>query len=179
MNKHTDSAPAPASEPAIFVRRGQREDIPALLEIYNYEVKNGVSTLDLNPRTLEEWTAWFDAHQTDTHPLFVVEVDGRVAGYTTFSPYRSKEAYLSTVELSVYVHHDMRGRKLANLLLDALIGHARQQPAIHLIVSVITGENAASIALHERYGFKKCGTVHEVGYKLGRYHDIVTYELIV
>lgn len=172
-------ANAVSVRPAAVVRRGKREDVPALLDIYNHEVENGVATLDLEPRTLEQWTAWFDSHQNDLHPLFVAELDGRPVGYTTLSPYRPKDAYRSTTELSVYVSPEARGRGLANTLLDALIGHARASEEIHLIVSVITGNNAASMALHERYGFEKCGAVHEAGFKMGCYHDIVFYELIV
>lgn len=169
--------PSVAADP--FVRRAMVEDIPALLDIYNYEIVNGVSTLDLTPKTLEEWTAWYDAHQTELHPVFVAEVDGKAAGYTSFSPYRCKEAYRSTVELSVYIDPVMRGRGLANLLLDAIIEHARQNDEIHLIVSVIVDGNAASMRLHEKYGFEKCGVVREVGFKHGRYHDILTYQLLV
>ncbi len=164
---------------APVIRRATIEDVPALLAIYNYEIVNGIATLDVTPKTLEEWTGWFDAHQTDLHPIFVVECDGKVAGYTSFSPYRRKEAYRSTVELSVYVDPAMRGRGLAKCLLGAIIEHARQHEEIHLIVSVIVDGNAASMRLHERYGFAKCGVVHEVGFKKGRYHDILTYELFV
>lgn len=172
-------ASAASAQAAAVIRRGRREDVPVLLDIYNHEVENGVATLDLEPRTLEQWTAWFDSHQNDLHPLFVAELDGHPVGYTTLSPYRPKDAYRSTAELSVYVSPEARGRGLANALLDALIGHARASEEIHLIVSVITGNNAASMALHERYGFKKCGAVHEAGFKMGCYHDIVFYELIV
>lgn len=175
----SETARAASVRPSAVVRRGRREDVPALLDIYNHEVENGVATLDLKPRTFDQWTAWFDSHQSDLHPLFVAELDGRPVGYTTLSPYRPKDAYRSTTELSVYVSPEARGRGLANMLLDALIGHARASEEIHLIVSVITGNNAASMALHERYGFEKCGAVHEAGFKKGCYHDIVFYELIV
>lgn len=168
----------PASSAAV-VRRGRPEDVSALLDIYNHEVENGVATLDLEPRTLAQWEAWFESHQSDLHPLFVAEVGGRAVGYATLSPYRPKDAYRSTTELSVYVSPDMRGRGLANRLLDALIGHARSSSEIHLVVSVITGNNAASMALHERYGFNRCGAVREAGFKMGCYHDIVFYELVV
>lgn len=170
-------AEAIAAEPV--VRRAKAEDLPALLDIYNYEIVNGVSTLDLTPKTLEEWAEWYDAHQTELHPVFVAEVDGKAVGYTSFSPYRRKEAYRSTVELSVYVDPAMRGRGLANKLLDAIIEHARQNEEIHVIASVIVDGNAASMRLHEKYGFEKCGIVREVGFKLGRYHDILTYQLFV
>lgn len=163
----------------IIIRRAVREDVPTLLDIYNYEVVNGVSTLDLNPRTLDEWYAWFESHQSEVHPLFVAERDGEVLGYSSFSPYRSKEAYLSTVELSIYVGREARGMGVATKLLEALVDHAWESDVIHLVVSVITSENVPSMHLHRKFGFTYRGTLHEVGYKHGRYLDISMYELLV
>lgn len=163
----------------LLIRRAVRDDVPALLDIYNHEVINGVSTLDLNPRTLDEWYAWFESHQSEVHPLFVAEYDGRVLGYASFSPYRSKEAYLSTVELSIYVSPAARGYGVATKLLEALVDHAWASDVIHLVVSVITSENEPSMHLHRKFGFTYRGTLHEVGFKHGRYLDISMYELLV
>ena len=85
----------------MLIRKGEKKDIPRLLDIYNYEVINGVSTLDLNPKELADREQWFGAHQTEDHPLIVAEKDGVVMGYATLSPYRDKEAYKSTAELSI------------------------------------------------------------------------------
>ena len=91
----------------MIIRIAQESDLPALCEIYNYEVKNTTVTFDLNPKSVEERRGWFDAHNVDNHPLIVAEVDGVVAGYACLSSYRLLEAYKETVELSVYVerHH--------------------------------------------------------------------------
>lgn len=62
------------------IRPARREDVPALLDIYNYEVINGAATLDLNTRTLEEWEKWYDAHNRDNHPLIVGVEDGEITG---------------------------------------------------------------------------------------------------
>lgn len=163
----------------LIIRRAHHDDVQALLDIYNYEVVNGVSTLDLTPKSLEERMAWFYAHESDLHPLYVAELEGHVVGYSTLSSYRSKEAYLPTVELSVYVDRDFRGQGVASALMGAIVEHARECPDIHLVVSIITGENEASVRLHEKFGFSWCGVVHEAGFKHGRYLDIITYELIV
>lgn len=163
----------------IIIRRAEHDDVPALLEIYNYEIEHGVSTLDLTPKTLEDRMVWFYAHESDLHPLYVAVVDGVVVGYSTLSSFRSKEAYLPTVELSVYVDRAYRGRGIASELMGTILDHARECQDIHLVVSIITGENAASVRLHEKFGFSWCGVIHEAGFKHGRYHDIITYELIV
>ncbi len=169
----------------ITIRKGRREDVPALLDIYNYEVINGTATFDLQPKTLAERMEWFEEHQTEAHPLLVAELPAQqeqaddtalsqpiVAGYATLSSYRPKEAYASTAELSLYIAPACRGRGVATALMQAILQAARECPELHMVVSVITGGNAASIHLHEKFGFSHCGTLREVGFKHGAYRDI-------
>ena len=163
----------------MLIRKAEQKDLQELLEIYNYEVVNGVSTLDLNPRTLFEWQIWFDHHNVKNDPLYVAEEEGRVAGYSSLSSYREKEAYKSTVELSIYISPDFRKRGLATALMAYILEEAKADERTHAVVSVITAGNEASCKLHEKFGFSFCGTVPEVGMKFGKYQDIVTYNLIV
>lgn len=163
----------------MIIRQAIESDLPALLAIYNYEVVNSVATFDLEPKTLEQRRVWFEEHNVGNHPLIVAQEDGKVIGYASLSAYRVKEAYAATVELSIYVDNVHRGKGIATGLMDAILDMARKDESIHLVVSVITGENEASVKLHEKYGFTYCGTVHQVGFKHGRYLDIVTYELLV
>ncbi|MBE6738326.1 MAG: N-acetyltransferase [Ruminococcaceae bacterium] len=163
----------------MIIRTAQKEDIEALLDIYNYEVINSTATFDLNEKTLEQWTQWFYAHNVDNHPLIVAELEGVVAGYASLSPYREKEAYKSTVELSVYVSKEYRGRGVATALMQEIIRMAKEDKNIHTVVSVITSENRVSERLHDKMGFTFCGTIHQVGEKFGRYLDISNFELQV
>lgn len=163
----------------MLIRKAELKDLEDLLEIYNYEVVYGISTLDIHPKSLEEWRQWFDAHNIDNHPLIVAEMDGRAVGYASLSAYREKEAYCSTVELSVYVDVSYRQRGVADKLMEAILDMAKTDENIHMVVSVITGGNKASIRLHDKYGFSYCGSIHEVGVKLGEYRDIENYELRV
>ena len=163
----------------MLIRRGEERDLPALLEIYNDEVEHGVATFDLNPKSMKEWEHWFAAHNVDNHPLIVAEEDGVAVGYATLSSYREKEAYRTTVELSLYVHREHRRRGIATALMDAILAMAREDESIHTVVSVITAENDTSIALHEKFGFAPCGIIHDVGIKFGRYLSIANYELPV
>ena len=93
------------------IRKAERKDIVSLLEIYNHEVLHGVSTLDINPKTVEQWTVWFENHNIKNHPLIICEDKGIIMGYSTLSSYREKEAYASTVELSIYVHPGNNGMR--------------------------------------------------------------------
>ncbi len=161
----------------MIIRKAKIEDLKELLEIYNYEVENGVATLDLEPKTLKEWERWFYAHNIDNHPIIVAEIEGRIAGYATLSSYREKEAFKSTVELSIYIRVDYRRRGLASALMKSILEEAKKDERTHTIVSVITSGNKASEKLHEKFGFEFCGTIKEVGIKFGEYRDIDNYRL--
>lgn len=163
----------------IIIRKAKNDDIARTLEIYNYEVTNGVVTLDLNQRTLEEWKQWYELHNIDNHPLIVAEADGEVVGYASLSPYRNKEAYKTTVELSVYIDINYRKNGIAAKLIEELIEYSKNRDDIHTIVSVITVGNEASVKLHKKYGFVYCGTIKEAGIKFGRYLDIENYQLVI
>lgn len=162
----------------MIIRKAMEKDLPALLSIYNYEVLNGSATLDLTPKTIDDWKQWYAAH-TDSHAILTAEENGTPIGYASLSGYREKEAYSSTVELSVYVDPEHRGKGAATALMREIIDFARKDNSIHLIVSVITSSNKVSAELHKKFGFTFCGTLHEVGYKNGAYQSINNYELLV
>lgn len=163
----------------INIRKAELSDLEALLDIYNYEVLNGVATLDIKPKTYEERKVWFYEHNIKNHPLLVYEDDGKAVAYVSLSKYREKEAYNSTVELSVYVHHEFSGRGIATALLTEILDIAAADESIHTIVSVITGSNMVSKKLHEKFGFKFSGTIKEAAFKFGKYIDIDNYTLHV
>lgn len=164
----------------LYIRLACPEDIPACLDIYNYEVLNGVATLDLEPRTLAEWHEWFAAHNHDEHhPIIVGTVDDVVVGYASLSPYRMKDAFKSTVELSIYIHQDYRGKGIATKLMGHILDMAKGDESLHNVVSVITAGNEGSTKLHERFGFTYCGLTPQVGFKNGAYQDTETYSLLV
>ncbi len=163
----------------IAIRRALIEDVPALLDIYNDEVLHGTSTFDIQPKTLDEWVAWFRVHNRENHPLLVAEREGDVVGYATLSSFREKKAYQGTVELSVYVSADARREGVATALMGEILRMAREDERTHAVVSVITAGNEASVALHERFGFKHCGTLHEVGRKFDGFLNVEFYELNV
>ena len=163
----------------MLIRKAKIEDLQQLLDIYNYEVVNGTATLDLNPKSIQEWEQWFYAHNVGNHPLFVAEIDGKVAGYTSFSSFREKEAYKSTVELSVYISPDFRRQGVATALMQYILDEAKKSDDIHTIVSVITDGNDASQKLHQKFGFEFCGTIKEVGTKFGKYVNINNYSISV
>lgn len=111
--------------------------------------------------------------------MIVAEEDNRAVGYASLSSYRPKEAYKTTVELSIYVSKDYRRKGIAGKLAAAIIEIARSNDDVHTVISVITGGNEASALLHKHLGFIHCGTIREVGMKFGRKLDIDNYQLIL
>ncbi len=163
----------------MVIRPAESRDIEPMLEIYNREVATGTASFDIRPRTLPQWRSWFCAHGTGNHPLLVAELEGRVAGYACLSSYRDKEAYSATVELSVYVGEGFRRRGVATALMGRLLEMARQDPGTRAVVAVITSGNEASVALHEKFGFRFCGEMPGVGEKFGKNLGICNYLLHV
>lgn len=163
----------------MIIRTAAIKDMPRLLDIYNYEVLNGISTFDLHPKTMDDRMEWFLEHNIDNHPLIVAEIDGKAVGYASLSSYRPKEAYAATVELSVYIDPGYRGRGIARRLISDILEEARGRDDIHTVISVITDGNEASVKLHEEFGFTYCGTMKEVGKKFGKLLGTVSYQLMV
>lgn len=163
----------------LVIRPITQDDIVSCLDIYNYEVVNGVATLDLEPRTLEEWHEWYNAHRDEHHPIIVGTIDDVVVGYASLSPYRLKDAFKSTVELSIYIHQDYRGQGVATQLMERILAMAKADRMLHNVISVITAGNEESTKLHNRFGFTYCGLTPEVGFKHGKYQDTETYALLV
>lgn len=161
------------------VRTARKDDLPALLAIYNDEIEHGTATFDTRPLTLDERRPWFEAHNQGNHPLIVAEDDSGVLGYASLSTFNSKSAYDSSTELSVYVRKDARGRGIGRLLTERILQIAREDPATHRVYSLVTADNAASIALHRRLGFRLVGTITEAGTKFGRWLDVTFWEKAV
>ena len=157
---------------AVHIRLAERRDAEAIRTIYNREVTRSTVTFDMVARTHDEQLAWLDGH-TGAYAATVLEDEaGVVVGFASLSPYRSRPAYATTVEDSVYVHRDYRGRGYGQHLLVDLVARAGRH-GFHSVIARIVGGHAASIALHDRCGFEYAGTEREVGRKRNRWLDVV------
>ncbi|MEU8546191.1 N-acetyltransferase family protein [Streptomyces roseoverticillatus] len=160
----------------IRVRPGAEGDLTELTEIYNHYVVHTPITFDIEPVTVEERRAWLDSHPaTGRHRLLVAEESGRVLGYATSSPFREKRAYETSVETSVYLGPDHTGRGLGGLLYRTLLETLAHED-VHRAYAGITQPNAASMRLHERFGFRPVGLLGEVGRKFGTFWDVAWLE---
>src|SRR5262245_3387287 len=163
--------------PAYTVRPARLDDLQAVTDIYNHYVVHSTVTFDLQPFTADERRAWFDEHQTTGPHRLLVAVDGHSAclGYATTSRWRPKPAYSPTVEASVYCQPAAVGTGCGTALYRALF-EALTHEEVHTIVAAISLPNPASIALHERFGFRSVGVFHDVGRKFGRFWDVEWFQ---
>lgn len=169
--------PGPADE-RITVRLAAIDDAEAIRTIYNQEVTGSTVTFDMVPRTTEVQREWIRAHQ-GAHPAVVaVAGDGTVTGFGSLSPYRDRPAYSTTVEDSVYVHHDHRGRGVGRIVLGELVRLATVH-GFHSMMARIVGGHEASISLHRSCGFELVGIEREVGRKFGRWLDVALMQRLL
>jgi phosphinothricin acetyltransferase len=158
------------------IRDATPADLPGLTEIYNHYIVHTPITFDIVPYTVEQRRVWFDDHgPRGKYRLLVAEDAGQVAGYATTSPWRPKAAYGTTVESSIYCRHDACGRGIGGALYAALFEAIRNED-IHMIVAGATMPNAATVALHERLGFRQVGVFSAVGRKFDAFWDVAWFQ---
>jgi phosphinothricin acetyltransferase len=154
-----------------------REHAPEILAIFNHEIAHTTALYEYEPRTPEFMRGWFEVRERTGVPVLgAFAQDGALAGFATYGPFRALPAYAHTVEHSVYVRADQRGRGVGRALLAELVRTARERE-LHVMVGVIDAANLASVALHRAAGFSHAGTLREVGYKFGRWLDVDLYQL--
>ena len=168
-------APAPGAaraEPdfAFTLRDAVPGDIPDMREIYNHYVANTTVTFDEDGLTLAEMRKKYKIVADLKYPwLVAVSPRGVVLGYAFVTPYRAKAAYRFTVENSIYLGPASTGKGLGAALMKELLARAKAA-GVKEVVAVIADRGAdASIALHERFGFKEIGHMGRVGFKFGRW----------
>ncbi|MEO6870880.1 MAG: N-acetyltransferase family protein [Chthoniobacterales bacterium] len=154
------------------LRDAAESDLSAIVEIYNSAIATRMATAQSEPVTVAERLPWFHEHTAEAHPLWVLELDGQVAGWLSFSAFIPRCAYHVTSELSVYVHADFWRRGIGAQLLGAAIAHA---PSLGLqtLLGLIFGYNEASLRLFEKFGFKRWGHLPRVANLDGVERDLV------
>lgn len=151
----------------------------AILDIFNEAILTSTALYDYHPRTLQSMEAWFAAKDKGAFPVVGIEdATGMLLAFGSYSTFRAWPAYKYTVEHSVYVHKDHRGKGLGLQIMQALMAAARTRD-VHAMVGAIDATNAGSIALHQRLGFQHVGTLPQVGFKFGRWLDLAFYQVLL
>lgn len=160
----------------LLIRPALDADLPALTELYNHYIRTSVFTFDIEPYTVAAREPWFAQFApTGRHRLLVATDDDVLHGYVCTQQYRTKAAYDTSVETSIYLRPGATGQGLGRQLYAALFAAIRGED-LHRAYAGITQPNAASVALHERMGFALVARYGEVGRKFGQYRDVYWYE---
>jgi L-amino acid N-acyltransferase len=154
-----------------------REHNEAIREIYNKEVRGGLGTLDIEPRTAMEQGQWLAEHD-DRWPAFVAVMDGAVVGFGALSRYCLHPGYRHTVEDSIYIEESVRGQGIATLVLHRLLGAVIERKYHSVMARIVAGEQAA-LTLHESFGFQQVACEREVGRKFERWLDVSVLQLVL
>jgi L-amino acid N-acyltransferase len=164
---------------AIRTRRVTQADAEAIREIYNAEVLDSTVTMDIVARSAELQRAWIETHSGVHGAVAAVDEDGQdgatVVGFASISPWRSRPAYSTSVENSVYVHRDHQNRGIGRVLLDDILRLAADS-GFHACFARIMSGHEASIRLHASRGFELVGVEREVARKFGRWIDVTVME---
>ena len=159
------------------LRLATLDDAEAIRAIYNREVLESTVTFDLVAKSLEEQRAWLVEH-SGAHPAIVATDGDEVVGFGSLSPYKSRPAYSTTVEDSVYVRRDRHGQGIGRALLGELLRLAERH-GFHAVMARIVERQESSIALHRACGFALVGIEREVGRKFGRWLDVALMQRLL
>jgi len=159
----------------LVIRDATEADLPAILAIYNDVLTTSTAIFSEIPATLEERLQWFRTRRDHGHSVLVATEESGVVGFASFADFRSWPGYRYTVEHSVHVRSDARGRGVGGALVRVLMERATAAGK-HVMVAGVDADNVGSIRLHERLGFRRTGTLHHVGCKFGRWLDLAFLE---
>jgi L-amino acid N-acyltransferase YncA len=150
-------------------------DATGIVDIYRPIVENTTISFELEAPDPTEMRGRIE-RVTRQHPWLVAVENDRVLAYAYGSQHRQRAAYESSVDVSVYVDQQARGKGIATALYDALFRELAARGSFHRTFARIALPNDASIALHKKHGFELVGVYHEVGNKFGRWIDVASWE---
>ena len=153
-------------------------DIVTCTEIYNYAIMNLSATFEWDKIDVHEMRNRFQNLLANKYPIWVAEdlVKHIVVGYVYGAPHSIRKGYYQTMENSIYISKEYQHKNIGKQLLTHYLENIDQKRFTHLIAKIGDTSNIGSIKLHESFGFVKCGHLHNVGYKFGKYIDVLIYE---
>lgn len=158
------------------VRRAAPGDAKAINAVYNPFILESAATFETDPITEADRRAWLDRLSGDPrHPVFVAEEGGAICGFANGAAFDARPAYGTSVKTSVFVSPAGAGKGVGRALYAGLFA-ALGVADVHRAYALIVAPNAASVALHEAFGFSHISTLDEVGRKFGRYHSVMWFE---
>ncbi|PCE67066.1 GNAT family N-acetyltransferase [Salinivibrio sp. YCSC6] len=158
------------------IRTGKHTDVSAITDIFNFYIEHTNARFEVDPFTVENRQEWFSQFSSGTkHRLYVAIENGLVCGFACSQPYRVNSAFDDTVEVTVYLAPEAKGKGLGTRLYKQLFSSI-STCGVHRALSGIALPNDASIALHKRFGFKEVGVFNEYARKNGHYISSIWLE---
>lgn len=161
----------------VEIRRAELGDLEAITAIYNEAIETLTATFDTEPKVLEERRAWLEQHD-ERHPVLVACQDGTVVAWSALSRWSERKAYADTVETTTYVRAEYRGLGIGRTLKEAVLRTAKSL-GFHTVIARVAEESLASLHLNESMGFRRVGTLKQVGRKFGRLLDVHLLQLML
>ena len=156
----------------MHVRDAVKADFDQITAIYNEVLTNSTAIYNDRPATREERIAWWKARREQGYPVLVATVGGRIAGFAACGDFRPWPGYRFTVEGTVHIQSQSRGQGIGTALLKELVARA-EALGKHTMIAGVDSENQASLRFLERFGFQRTACLREVGFKFGRFLNLV------
>jgi phosphinothricin acetyltransferase len=175
MSIEEASRPAEAARRAVVVRPSRDADVAAMLAIYLHHIRNGVDPRyagDIEPPDADDLKRRRRSMLRRKMPHIAAEQEGVVLGYAFVVPFRKRPAYRYAVKHSIYVHHDHLHQGIGGRLMMALID-ACAAAGFRQMIGYIDAANEASLAIHDKFGFRRVGFLPQIGFKFGHWTDSV------
>jgi L-amino acid N-acyltransferase YncA len=160
------------------IRDANDDDVPGILAIYNDVIATSTAVYREDPATLDDRQQWFAGRRTQGYPILVAADDSGIVGFATYGDFRPWPGYRFSVEHTVHVRADQRGRGVGTALMRVLVERAVDQGK-HVMIGGVDADNEASLRFHERLGFERVAHLRQVGFKFGRWLDLVFLQRIL
>ena len=160
------------------IRNAVEADFDQITAIYNEVLTNSTAIYHDRPATTDERIAWWRGRLERGYPVLVAADGDRIAGFASFGDFRTWPGYRFTVECTIHIHSEERGRGVGTTLLTALIAQAKALGK-HTMIAGVDSENMASLRFLERFGFERAGLLRQVGFKFNRFLDLIFLQYLL
>lgn len=178
MDHRRDRDPVGATDPRMIIRAACAGDAPAIAAIWNHNIAHTANTFTTVLKTPEGLALEIAQRKAEGKAFIVAEMQGAVVGFATYFQFRGGPGYARTAEHSLMLDTQAQGQGLGRALIAALEAHA-QGAGMHSLIAGVSGENPAGAAFHKAAGYAQIAVLPEVGYKFGRWMDLIILQKIL
>ncbi|WP_375088271.1 N-acetyltransferase family protein [Peribacillus sp. RS7] len=159
-------------EEHIEFREAELSDLPRIVEIYNSTIASRMVTADTEPVSVQSRVKWFEEHDSESRPLFIITIEGDTAGWMSFQSFYGRPAYNSTAEISIYIDDYFRGKGIGQISIQKAI-EVSPKLGVKTLLGFIFAHNAPSLKLFSKFGFEKWAHLPQVAELDGIERDLI------